>query len=196
VNGNSFSGASYKVDPTGRLTISNVVPSNLSNISLGFQMYLDGNGNALVLGADNIQQTTGLAHQQDGWRTTKVVLRRAVQGFLNGPNYDQPYGAVGPVTISSDAFNGFTDYTSQHPVLEPFPLPTPFDTYPNTPLTGLENNSTGLLNLTGLNSLGFSQPSAFGYYPIDGNRVLAIEVDHNGLGLLMLESTSQAQAKP
>ncbi len=57
--GNTFSGATYAVDPTGRVVITNVVPSNLSNITLSFILYLDGNGNGVVLGADNIQQTTG-----------------------------------------------------------------------------------------------------------------------------------------
>jgi hypothetical protein len=193
--GNMFSGASYTVDATGRVTISNVIPSNLSNISLSFQLYLDGNGNALALGADNIQQTTGLAYQQNALSDYEGNFAVAVQGFLNGQDYLQPFGAVGPVTITSDTFNGFTDYTSQDPNLQPTG-PTPFDNYPNTPLNGLEDTSTGLLNLSGLNSLGFSRTSGFGYYPIDSNRELAIDLDNYGLGVLMLESTSQVQSKP
>jgi hypothetical protein len=195
VNGNSFSDAIYSVDPSGRATISQVIPSKLGDISLTFQLYLDGNGNALALGADNIQQTTGLAYRQNGLADYEGSFAIAVQGFLNGPNYEQPYAAVGPVTISADGFDGYTDYTSQDQALR-YPLPTPFDNYAGTPLTGLENTSNGLLNLTGLNSLGFSQPGGFGYYPIDSNRVLAIEVDHNGIGFLMLEGTSPGQSKP
>ena len=193
--GNTFSGATYTVDATGRVTISNVIPSNLSNISLSFQLYLDGNGNALALGADNIQQTTGLAYLQNGLSDYEGNYAVAVQGFLNGPVYLQPFGAIGPVTISSDSFNGFTDYTSQDPALR-YPLLTPFDTYSNTPLNGLEDTSAGLLNLSGLNSLDFSRTNGFGYYPIDSNRVLAIDLDNYGLGVLMLESTSQLQSKP
>jgi hypothetical protein len=183
--GNSFSGATYVVDPTGRVTISNIVPSNMSNVSLSFQLYLDGNGNALTLGIDGIQQTSGLAYQQNGLADYEGTYAVEAVGFLNGVNGEQAYGAAGPTTISSDTFNGSTDYTAQQNY-----VPAPFVTFANTPLTGLEDNSRGLLNLTGLNALSFTQPSAFGYYPIDGNRVLGVEVDHNAMGLLMLESST------
>jgi hypothetical protein len=191
INGNSFSGANYRVDSTGRVSISSVVPSQMTNISLDFELYLDGNGNALALGADGIQQTVGLAYQQNGPLDYEGNYAITAEGFLNGPTYEQPYGAVGPVNISSDNFNGFTDYTSQDQNLQTPPQLTPFDTYANTSLTGAEDTVNGNFNLDGLNSLGYS--SSFGYYPIDGNRVLAIELDGNGLGVLMLESTTQAQ---
>jgi hypothetical protein len=193
--GNTFSGATYTVNPTGRVVVTNVVPSNLSNITLSYILYLDGNGNGVILGADNIQQTTGLAYQQNGLSDYEGNYAIASQGFLAGPNYEQPYGAVGPVTITSATFNGFTDYTSQDPSLQPNG-PTPFDNYPNVPLNGLENNSTGLMTLSGLNSLNFSYSGGFGYYPIDAIRVLAIDLDQNSTGFLMLESTSQLQSKP
>jgi hypothetical protein len=193
--GNTFSGAAYNVSPTGRVVITNVVPSNLSNITLSFILYLDGNGNALILGADNIQQTTGLAYQQNGLADYEGSYAIASQGFLAGQSYYQPYGAVGPVTITSDTFNGFTDYTSQDPNLQPNG-PTPFDNYPNVPLNGLEDNSTGLITLSGLTSLDFSYSGGFGYYPIDANRVLAIDLDQNSTGFLILENTSQVQSKP
>jgi hypothetical protein len=193
--GNTFSGATYSVDPTGRVVIANVVPSNLQNITLSFILYLDGNGNGVILGADNIQQTTGLAYQQNGIADYEGSYAIASQGFLDGPNYYQPYGAVGPVTIASDNFNGFTDYTSQDQNLQKN-APTPFDNYPNTPLNGLENNSTGLMTLSGLNSLDFNYSGGFGYYPIDANRVLAIDLDQNSTGFLILESTGQLQSKP
>jgi hypothetical protein len=193
--GNNFSGASYAVNPTGRVVITNVVPSKLQNITLSFILYLDGNGNGVVLGADNIQQTTGLAYQQNGLADYEGSYAIASQGFLKGPGYYQPYGAVGPVTISSDNFNGFTDYTSQDPNLL-LPAPTPFDNYTNVPLNGMENNSTGVMTLSGLNSLDFNYSGGFGYYPIDANRVLAIDLDANSTGFLILESTSQLQSKP
>ena len=193
--GNTFSGATYTVNPTGRVVITNVIPSNLSNIILSFILYLDGNGNGVILGADNIQQTTGLAYQQNGLADYEGSYAIASQGFLAGPNYEQPYGAVGPVTITSDTFNGFTDYTSQDPNLQQNG-PTPFDNYPNVPLNGLENNSTGLITLSGLTSLDFSYSAGFGYYPIDANRVLAIDLDQNSTGFLILENSSQVQAKP
>ncbi len=69
-----------------------------------------------------------------------------------------------PVTISSDTFNGFTDYTSQDQNLQQNG-PTPFDNYPNVPLNGTENNSTGLITLSGLTSLDFSYSAGFGLLP-------------------------------
>lgn len=184
VTRNTFSGATYTVDPTGRVTISNIVPSEMNNINMSFQLYLDGNGNALVLGIDGIQQTSGLAYQQNGLADYEGNYAIAVQGFLNGNNGEQAFGAAGPTTISSDTFNGSTDYTAQQDY-----VPAPFVTFANTPLTGLEDTSTDLLNLTGLYAFAFNQPSSFVYYPIDNNRVLAVELDGNGLGLLMLENT-------
>jgi hypothetical protein len=187
---NTFNGATYTVSPSGRVTISNVVPSNLSNISLSFQLYLDGNGNALAMGVDQIEQTSGLAYAQKGLSDYEGSYAVAVLGALNGPNYEQPFGAVGPVTISSDTFSGYTDYTSLAPV-----PPTTFANYANTQLSGLEVTSAGRMNLTGLSSLAFTQPSAFTYYPIDNSRVLAIEADSNGIGLLTLEGINLGKTK-
>ncbi|MGA9585546.1 MAG: hypothetical protein WBQ95_09475 [Terracidiphilus sp.] len=193
-NGNSFSGASYRIDPTGRVSISNVVPSSMQNITLGFQLYLDGNGNGLVLGADPIEQSGGLAYLQNGLSDYEGDYAINVRGFLNGPNYEQPYGAVGPVTIATDNVTGTTEYTSQDQNLRPPPSLTPFDNYTNVSLTGAEDMTTGLFHLNGLNSLSFSGSSGFGIYPVDANRVLAIETDGGANGILVLESTSQLQS--
>jgi hypothetical protein len=194
-NGNSFSGASYRVDTSGRVSIWNIIPSSMPDISLAFELYLDGNGNGLVLGADNIQQTGGLAYLQNGRSDYEGNYAINVRGFLNGPNYEQPYGAVGPVTIATDNMAGSTEYTSQDLNLRPSPALTPFDNYANVSLTGTEDMTNGLFHLNGLNSLSFSGTSGFGIYPVDANRVLAIEVDEGATGILMLESTSQLQSQ-
>jgi hypothetical protein len=194
-NGNSFSGATYRVDASGRVSIGNIIPSSMQDISLAFELYLDGNGDGLVLGADNIQQTGGLAYLQNGLSDYEGNYAISVRGFLNGPNYEQPYGAVGPVTIATGNITGSTEYTSQDLNLRPSPALTPFDNYANVNLTGTEDMTTGLFHLNGLNSLSFSGTSGFGIYPVDGNRVLAIEVDDGATGILMLESTSQLQSQ-
>jgi hypothetical protein len=193
-NGNSFSGASYRVDVSGRVSIWNIIPSSMQNISMAFELYLDGNGNGLVLGADNVQQTGGLAYQQNGLNDYEGNYAINVRGFLNGPNYEQPYGAVGPVSIATDNVTGSTEYTSQDPNLRPSPSLTPFDNYTNASLTGTEDMTNGLFHLNGLNSLGFSGSSGFGIYPVDGNRLLAIEVDDGATGILMLENTTQLES--
>ena len=130
-NGNSFSGASYRVDTSGRVSIWSIIPSSMQNISLAFELYLDGNGNGLVAGADNIQQTGGLAYLQTGLSDYEGNYAINVRGFLNGPNYEQPYGAVGPVTVTTDIVSGTTEYTSQDSNLRPSPSLTPFDNYAN-----------------------------------------------------------------
>ncbi len=54
----TLSGGSYTVDATGRVTISNV-NAQPAGATFTFQLYLDGNGNALELGADSLQVTAG-----------------------------------------------------------------------------------------------------------------------------------------
>lgn len=184
-----YSGAAYTVSPLGRVVVNNIVPDAFSSATFTFILYLDGNGNAVEIGADNIQETSGLAFAQNGLSDYEGTYALSGVGFLNGPTYEQPFGAVGPVSISNDNLAGFTDYTSQDQNLLSF-APTPFDTYSNAGLTGTENSS-GLFQLTGLNSLSFSMSSVYGYYPIDSNRVMAIELDGNAMSLVMLENTHQ-----
>lgn len=184
-----YSGASYTVNSLGRVVVSNIVPDAFSNATFTFILYLDGSGNAVEIGADSIQETSGLAFAQNGLSDYEGTYALSGVGFLNGPTYEQPFGAVGPVTISNDNVSGFTDYTSQDQNLLSF-APTPFDTYSNTGVTGTESSS-GLFQLTGLNSLSFIMSSSYAYYPIDKNRVMAIELDGNALSLLMFENSQQ-----
>ena len=73
-NGNSITGT-YTVDPTGRVTLNNVLASNL-NVSFTFQLYLDGNGNALSIGVDDLEASGGLAYcNRLRAATTKGTLR-------------------------------------------------------------------------------------------------------------------------
>jgi hypothetical protein len=171
----------YTVDPTGRVTLSNVIAQPLSPTApFTFQLYLDGNGNALELGVDDLEVTTGPAyHQTSQSADFEGNYAIAGAGFLDTST--APYwGAVGPVTVSSDAFKGYTDYTLQGSTT----------LYPTTTLSGTENSSTGVLSLSGLNQPAFTTANIFNYYPIDGSRVLAIENDGLQIGLLTLESVS------
>ena len=60
----------------------------------------------------------------------------------------------------------------------------------NVQFTGGENSNNGPLTFTGLNAMSFSSQSSYGYYPIDNNRVLAISIGDDQLGLMMLEMVS------
>jgi hypothetical protein len=171
-NGNSITG-NYTVDPTGRVTISNVIPSNISNVQFTFQLYLDGNGNALVIGADDMEATGGLSFvQTNSGSDYEGNYALSAQGILNEDGAPG-WAAVGPINISSDNITGSTDYTAQG-----------YNLAPGLPLTGTENSSTGLFTITGLSPDG---TVGYGYYPIDDTHVLAVSVSNLQIGLMMLE---------
>jgi hypothetical protein len=89
-----------------------------------------------------------------------------------GINSELAWSATGPVTIASDTFTGYTvqNVNNSASVVTS-----------GIALTGSENSSTGVLTLQGLFAGDLPGPpqtnSGFGYYPIDGARVIAIEID-------------------
>jgi hypothetical protein len=171
----------YTVDPTGRVTISNVTPSLVANVPFAFQLYLDGSGNALELGVDNSQASAGLAYQQTNGLSASFAGAYALsgQGFGVLTSTQPGWSAAGPATIAStsSAVTGFTDYTVQGA--------TPAS---NVSLSGTENSTTGILALAGLNATSSLTSNNYAYIPIDTSRVLAIETDGVQFGLLQLEA--------
>jgi hypothetical protein len=186
--GSQITGGTYTVDPTGRVTLTATITSNqiINNPTFTFQLYLDGNGNALELGVDSLQITSGLAYlQQAPSADFEGNYALNVYGF-SSINQEPAWAAVGPVTVSSDAFSGYTDYSLQNAAN------TASVVTPNVPLSGSENSSIGFFTLTGLNAQNPATPSGFGYYPIDSRRVIAIELDNQQtndpqLGIMILE---------
>ncbi|HSY70224.1 MAG TPA: hypothetical protein VK813_16355 [Edaphobacter sp.] len=175
----TLAGGSYTVDPTGRVTISNV-NAQPADATFTFQLYLDGNGNALELGADSEEVTEGPAYLQSNTSADFEGSYALVgQGILNSSPTFPAWGAVGPVTVSSDNINGSTDYNEQGV--------TPSQA---VALTGTETNSTGVLSITGLDALAFTSPRSYNYIPIDNKRVFAIENDGLSQSLLTLETVS------
>ena len=189
--GAQVTSGTYTIDPTGRVTLTVVATSGSypNPLPFTFQLYLDGNGNALELGVDATQATSGLAYVQsassadfDGTYALNVFGIAAIE---NGP----AWSGVGPVTVASDSFTGFTDYSVQDANNVTSGVTS------DAPLTGTEDSSTGLIQLQGLIAVaGQNAPdpqanSGFGYYPIDGTRVIAIELDAQQMGLMMLEGT-------
>ncbi len=63
--GNQINAGTYTVDSDGRITLSGIVAQPL-NATLGFQLYLDGHGNGLVMGMDALETTAGPAFLQTG----------------------------------------------------------------------------------------------------------------------------------
>jgi hypothetical protein len=175
-NGNSLNGT-YTVDATGRVTLSNVAFSNVSGATFGFQLYLDGNGNAVAIGVDQYETSAGLGYLQNASGADyEGNFALSAQGILNQPGAPAS-GAVGPVTISSDSISGFTDNNSQG-----------YGPSSDVQLTGSEDSATGLFHLTGLNAQSFSGiSSGYGYYPIDATHVLGATVSDDQISIVMLE---------
>jgi hypothetical protein len=88
------------------------------------------------------------------------------------------WSAVGPQTLTTNAFTGFVDYNLQG-----------ISFTANTALNATVDTSNGVITLGGLDIN--NRTDGFGYYPIDASRVLAIEVDGQQLGLLGIEGISQ-----
>jgi hypothetical protein len=190
--GSQITSGTYTVDPTGRVTLTVVATSGSfpNPFPFTFQLYLDGNGNALELGVDDTQATSGLSYVQSapsGDFEGSYALN--VYGFAD-ITAAPAWSAAGPVTVASDAFSGNTDYSVQNATN------TASGVTSDVPFTGSENSSTGLLTLNGLtaqsqqNGPNVPDPqaqSSFAYYPIDATRVIAIEIDAQQMGLMMLE---------
>jgi hypothetical protein len=173
----TINGGTYTVGTNGRVTLNNVTTQNNPlGGNYGFLMYLDGNGNALMMGADAVELSTGPAYLQTG-SSPQMGGRYAMegQGFLNNLNGD-PWSASGALTINGSNYAGFHDYNDAGTLT------------PDVTLGGSLDSSSGVLTLTGLNAVSFSGGVSFVSYPIDNNRVVTISIDQAMLGLLQMEA--------
>jgi hypothetical protein len=170
--GNDINGT-YSVAPTGRVTL-NRIALETTGVTLAFQLYLDGNGNGLVMGVDSFEVTEGMAYAQ----VSGVPLSGTYALSAQGAAGEESWSAVGPVTVSAGAFSGATDYNYNG---KPEPA---------IALAGNQDTDSGTLQLTGLSG-DTTTGSGWGYYPIDDSRTLAIEVDGRQLAVLLLERQSQ-----
>lgn len=175
---NTIQGGTYTVDATGRVTITNVTLSGITDL-LAFQAYLDGNGNAMVMGADNVEATAGPAYLQTTSSPTVSGPYALASGGLLANSTGSPWSAAGPLTITSGNYSGFMDNNDAGTLTA------------NVSLTGTTNSSTGVVSLTGLNALSFTGANSFANYAVDGNRVVSISVDSGFMSLGTLESVKQ-----
>jgi hypothetical protein len=180
--GLTIAGGNWTIDARGRVAITNLTTSasNIGNGPFTFEVYVDGNGNALVLGNDAIQGSTGPSFAQTGDLTPGNYCIGA-EGFAGTANLPV-WAAVGPVSIDNNLnWTGFTDYNVFSGVPES-----------SVALRGTTDTSSGLFSITGLNAVSPTPAMPeFGYYPIDSTKVLAIEVDNNQLGLFIIEAITQ-----
>jgi hypothetical protein len=173
-------GGTYTVDATGRVTVSATSLTSASNATppaaaLSFELYLDGNGNAMVMGVDTFQTTQGIAYGQAGSFTLDGAYALSGQGLLAGQT-PIPWSAVGPLTATSAQLSGSTDYT----VITASPQSA-------VTLAGTQDAAQSLLHLTGLDANDFTMTDDYAYYPASGNRLWAIQTDNHGVSLLLME---------
>jgi hypothetical protein len=175
-----ISGGSAVVDATGRVTISSVTtPNSPFTSSYGFQMYLDGNGNAMLMGADTVEVSAGQAYLRTGTPPTAAGVYSITNGgFLNDTN-GTPWSASGTTTVTSGGYTGFTDYNDGGVLTQ------------NQSLTGSTNTTTGVIALTGLDAVAFTTANNFLDYPIDNNRIIMLSIDANLLDLMMMETVTK-----
>jgi hypothetical protein len=175
-----INGGSATVDATGRVTITGVTtPNSPFSSAYGFQMYLDGNGNAMLMGADQVEVSAGQAYLRTGTpQTAAGIYSMTHGGFLNDTN-GTPWSASGATTVTSGSYTGFTDYADGG-------TPTP-----NVSLTGSTNASTGVISLAGLDAVAFTTANSFLDYSIDNNRIVMLSIDANLLDLMMMETVTK-----
>ena len=174
--GGVLTSGNWTIESNGRVTITNVTPSLGQPFT--FQLYVDGDGNALELGVDATQATAGIAYLQTSGAVNSGDYALSGLGFssLNG----QPvWSAIGPITLNSSLnWSGSTSYNA---------LGT--GQYAQANLSGTSAPSSGLFMLTGLDVTNAGADN-YGFYPIDGSRVIAIEVDQNQLGTILIEKVT------
>jgi len=175
-----------KVDSTGRATIFTL---SLGGVSGHIQLYLDGNGNALVATMHPSYVFAGPAFQQTASATVSgnyAISGTGVSGFtLN------LWSSVGPVlNISSGTIGAgsFTDFNYYGETLAASPCPGTGNTCPDVSLTGTIDTTTATITGLGADSLitGPATSNTFNVYPIDSSSAFAIESDSTQLGLLFL----------
>ena len=89
--GNQITAGTYTISPLGRITITGAVPQPL-NLSLNFQFYLDGNGNAIELGVDGNEVSEGPSFLPGPQQHVQRHLRHSSAGR---PGYSGQPGSLG-----------------------------------------------------------------------------------------------------
>jgi hypothetical protein len=191
----------YTVDPsgtgldggTGRVTITNLTDSTTSpTFNYNLELYLDGNGHAMVISMDTTDVVAGSSSQQTGsFSTASFNGSYAVSaGGMEVTNYDE-FESLGQVIANGlEAFEGTSDLNW---IFSPGPTFTDEPVAGSLALTGtgIYAGSISGLDLTtcpvyGVGSSACSQ-DAFTFYLIDSTKAVAIENDINQLTLGFFE---------
>jgi hypothetical protein len=171
----------YTVDPTGRVTLSNLT----DGVVISAQLYLTGSGAGMVgtmISMDMTDAAGGLAYQQTGGPYTSSSLsgKYVMNATGNDPS-ESELDAVGPITADGmSAFTGTVDlnWLFHTGAVQDLTVSGAFTANANGVFTG---------TITGLDVNSPTNNDAFTYYIIDTTKVVAIETDSNQLTLVYFE---------
>src|SRR5208283_1064294 len=207
----SVTGGTYSVDSTGisagpgRVTITNFTGTDLNyNPKTNtpqpatLQLYLDGNGNALLASMDLYDFTAGPAFQQTAGASLSGSY--ALSGVGVSVTTLNTWSAVGSINIGSNGAIGsgsFTDFNYFAETLPASECGTATYTCADVPLTGTASTPGG--TITGLAADSILTPpllsDTLNFYVIDGLRAFGIETDLNTqTGLLYLQQPPTPKA--
>jgi hypothetical protein len=168
----------YAVDSTGRVTLTNVTDGSGFNYSI--ELYLTGDGNALLLSGSGGQTFAGQAFQQQSGAFSAGSLSgtyglNAGQSVANA-TYAPVVGAVTAVPgNSADTLTGFADSGNG---AADFALSGNFTPAANGVFSG---------TVTGLDSASRGAEDNVTLYLVDNTRAIAIETDNSQLTLGYLQ---------
>ena len=181
----AFTGT-YTLDPTGRMTLTNLTDGGGVFTFPSWEYYLTGSGAGTVgtmVSMDPTDVLSGLCFQQTGspFSASSFSGTYVMNATGADPQSEAELDAVGPVTAgSSGSFAGTVDlnwlfHTGAAPDL----------TVSGTFTASSSGAFTG--TITGLDVNSPTNNDAFTYYIIDTTKVVAIETDSNQLTLVYFE---------
>ncbi len=174
----AFTGA-YTVDPTGRVTLSNLTDGATFKYSL--HLYLTGNGSGLVLTSDANDVFAGQAFQQQAGAFSAASFNGGyglnaslynTTAFYGEPTWENVVGPLLAVPNAAvDDVTGFADYGAGS---ADFAISGSFTAAANGVFQG---------SLAGFDSASPTKANTFTLYMVDGTQAVAIETDNSQLML-------------
>ena len=177
--GSIVTAPTYTVDSTGRVTVTGLTDG--TSFTTNLQLYLTGDGHALVVSMDNWNVVSGPAFEQTGsgsftGASFTGVYAMNLQQYVSATGENDGVGEI--AAYDGDSMTGFTD------------LNTALLPVPALPLTGaFTANSNGVFtgSITGIDALSSSSPDNYTYYVADPTKVFGIETDTNQITLGFFE---------
>ena len=167
--GSAFTGT-YNLDLTdpGRITLSNLTDSG-GAFDYSMQLYLTGDGHALLISADAEDCFAGLGFAQTGPFTAASFNGNYVFNFAQGTTLNH-YQQSGVGAVAADGAGSFAGYADMNGA----------SASPGITLSGtFSSNADGVFmgTITGLDTANISNIDNFTYYLVDSTKAFAIETD-------------------